>query len=117
MVLNWNGKTMKIMSALIGSVGSVVAAAFFVDDRYAHAIDVKAMHQEQVRAIYENRQETKRAADMLRKQFLEDEVFKITLLPSRARSNIQRALLDRYTRELQEINARWVNSPSAPQGN
>jgi hypothetical protein len=103
----WNGKTVKLASGVVAAFSTIVGAAFFIDDRYAHASDVKAMNAEQVQAIKENRIETHRAADMLRKQLLEDKIFEITVLPPEKRTGIQRALLDRYSREVQEINNRW----------
>src|SRR5258708_40177570 len=102
-----NGKTVKLASGAVAALSTIIGAAFFIDDRYGHAGDVKAMHAEQVQAIHENRIEVKRAADMLRKQTLDDKIFEINLIPTNQRTNMQRALLDRYSREVQEINNRW----------
>lgn len=94
-------------ASLIGAISTIVGAAFFIDGRYAHAGDVAAMHQEQIQAINETKMETKRAADQLRKQNLEDKIFEINLKPVAGRSNVDRALLDRYTREVRELSEKW----------
>ena len=106
MMILANGKRLKVIAGAVASLSTIVGAAFFVDARYAHAEAVVAL-------IRQARDESRYAAEQLRKQLLEDKVFEINLVPEAKRTNTQRALLERYKAQVGEINARWPSPPSA----
>jgi len=94
-----NGRTFKIVTGAGSALIALVGAVLFIDDRYAHAGDVKAMHEVQLQAVRE-----------LRKENLEDKVFELSLIPAAKRTDAQRAMLDRYKRQLQEIESRQATN-------
>lgn len=94
-----------IKSAL--SIFTLVSALFggvlAIDSRYAKAEDIGVQQQ----AIKENARETKFAIDQLRKQSIEDKIFEIELIPENRRTHIDKARLEKYKRDSQNIDTKW----------
>lgn len=88
---------------------SVVTSLAILGGALAFAGDARYVQKSEMRI------EIRYSVDQLRKQTLEDKIYELTLVPETKRSNEQRALLDRYLRQLQELNTRWVNPPSGGQ--
>ena len=109
---NWNGRGLKVLAGVVASVGTIVGTAFMIDARYAHAADIAALRDGQAQLAKQTREETRYAADILRKQLLEDRIFELTLVSASQRTSTQRALLERYRTQVLEINARWPAPPS-----
>jgi hypothetical protein len=90
----------KVAFGSIGTVITVVAALFAVDERYAHAADVQKDKQEVQAAIMESTQ-------TLRKQMLEDKLFELDIKKAEAKNQalapVDAALRERYQRQLQDI--------------
>lgn len=77
-------------------VGSVISAALFADDRYAHATEFNYHTQEMKRDV-------KQIAKEVRRQLLEDKIFELDLVPEHQRTQAHRALMNRYKQQLQEL--------------
>ena len=107
--------TLETLSWIAGILCSIVAGTgatiLWAEGHYAKADTLNQYHTELVRAIAENRKETGRAADDLRKQLLEDKIFELNLIPDAKRTDVQRALLERYKAQVNEINMRWSHPP------
>lgn len=99
--------TLRSVSSVVGSLAAIVGAVLFVDARYAHSDSLAELQKSQIALFKRNRDEMKFAGDMLRKQLLEDKVFEMNMVPERKRSDVVRALLDRYRAQIREINLRW----------
>lgn len=91
-------KCIKWFAGVITSVAIIGGAVTFAADiRYAQKSEVGV----QIRY----------ATDQLRKTTLEDKIYELTLIKEAERTDAQRALLDRFIRQLNELNARWTNPP------
>ncbi len=77
------GSTLAAVGVIFGAI------AFAADTRY----EQKGVAQVAVQA----------AVDGLRKSTIEDKIFEINLVPPEKRTDVQRALLDRYLREAEEL--------------
>lgn len=80
-------------------IGSVFAAALFADDRYAKAQELRQF-------ISATKKDATRAADILRKQMLEDKIFELDLVPDSQKSDVQRAMANRSKTQLQDVQSR-----------
>ena len=89
--------TISILTLVSMLVGGVIS----VDSRYAKAAEVEMQQQSIVK-------ETKYAIDQLRKQSLEDKIFELELTPEDKRTQINKALLEKYKRDMQSINIKWI---------
>lgn len=87
--------SLKTIAGIVGSMSILVGAIFTIDTRYVHADEFK----KQMFAVKDS------IAD-LRRARLEDEVFKIELIPQNKRTDADKALLDRYKRQIREIDFR-----------
>lgn len=91
-------KWLKWAAGLIGSLVILLGAiAWAGDTRYVQKEDF--------------RNEIRYSADQLRKATLEDKIFDLTRIPENRRTNDQRAQLDRYNRQMNELNSRWQVPP------
>lgn len=88
-----------IITLVAGLFGGVLA----IDSRYAKAADISLQQQ----ALKENARETKFAIDQLRKQSIEDKIFEIELIPENRRTHIDKARLEKYKRDSQNIDTKW----------
>lgn len=78
------GSTLGAFGVILGTI------AWAADTTYARKTEVQQVVQQ--------------AADGLRKSGVEDKIFEIQLIQADKRSDVQRALLDRYLREHEELN-------------
>lgn len=85
-----------LLSMLIGGV-------FTIDGRYAKADDLNKQQQ----IIEKTANDTKYAIDNLRKQSIDDKIFEIELIPEDKRSQSDKARLEKYKRESQDIDRKW----------
>ena len=92
----------KIAAATIASVGIIVGAAFGIDERYAHAGDIKALSAQ----LDANRTAAELAVLEIRRNTLQDKVYEGRARRSQSRAEIE--ILDRYTRELADVE-RQIN--------
>ena len=86
---------------------SIVTSLAILGGALAFAGDARYVQKGEMRI------EIRYSVDQLRKQTLEDKIYELTLIPDVKRTNDQRALLDRYIRQLNELNARWLNVQEA----
>lgn len=90
--------------ALIGWVGSALvtlaSTAIAIDARYARAEEVQKFKAEQNQAIYQTGISQAISIDKLRKDSLEDKIFEIEAINPAKRTDIDRAKLERYKRQL-----------------
>lgn len=89
--------------SMLTLVSMLIGTAFTLDSRYAKAEDIANQKQ----YIEQNSKETKFAIDQLRKQSLEDKVFEIELIPENKRSQSEKARLEKYKRDMQNIDIKW----------
>ena len=84
---------LKALAGVIASI-AVLAGAFTwaADTRYAQKVDVVIAVQS--------------SADRQRGLQVEDKIFEINLIPPDKRSDVQRALLDRYLREAEALKSK-----------
>ena len=95
------------ISACFTAVAVFVGAVITIDSRYAHAGDFADLKIQQERAIQTNRNEVRYAVDQLRKQTVEDKIFEIELVPVPKRSMADNARLEKFKRDVSDINQRW----------
>ena len=85
------------VSGTVAAIGVLFTAYQAVDSRYVHADELK----KQMLTVKDD-------IASLRRSRLEDEVFKIELIHPAKRTDADKALLDRYKRQIKEIDAnRW----------
>ena len=75
----------------------IIAAFFAIDDRYAHAGDIKALSTQ----LEANRLTAEVSVLEIRRSTLQDKVYEGRSRNSRSRSDIE--ILDRYQRELADV--------------
>jgi hypothetical protein len=95
---------MKIVVSIMMFMGAIVSAALYADDRYAHQATLSVY-------IEDAKIETRMAADVLRKQLLEDKVYEFDLIPDDKKTDNQRALSNRYRTQLQDVQNRINGRP------
>lgn len=93
----------KTISGSIGTLAIIVGAVLGVDARYVKADDLKDFKMEHTRSVQALEIQSQTQVNTLRKQMLEDKVFEIQLIPPAKRTDVDRARLDKYQRDLQEI--------------
>lgn len=93
----------KTSISILTLVSMLIGTAFTLDSRYAKAEDIV----NQKHYIEQNSLETKFAIDQLRRQSLEDKVFEIELIPEAKRSQSDRARLEKYKRDMLNIDTKW----------
>ncbi len=92
--------------SVLGSLGVIVGAVYFVEDRYAHASEVQRQYEE-VRESLQNAQKEQ----LSRKEFLEyqekqleDQIFELDLKINRGEANdYDMAVKKRYEDRLQQL--------------
>ncbi len=87
--------TIRKAASLIGAATVILAAVFTIDQRYVHAEELKKQMlsvKDEIASLHRTR--------------IEDEMFKIELIPPSKRTDADKAMLDRYKRQLKEIDAR-----------
>lgn len=109
-------KALKWAAGVVAAIGVLLtAAAFAGDTRYVQMADMTKAVQEVKKsttdALEQAHTEMKFSVDQARKMDLEDKIFEITQIPEGKRTGVQRALLDRHLRQVNELNNRWVTPP------
>ena len=89
------------VNAIVSVVAVVAPAWLFLDDRFAHADDVKDVRQTQKQQYEDLTRQQKEGTRNLRRQMVEDKVFELDLKDRQTTQD--RALLDRYKRELETL--------------
>lgn len=84
------------LSALAG-LGIIIGAFFAIDDRYAHAGDIRALSTQ----LEVNRLTAEVSVLEIRRSTLQDKVYEGRSRNTRSRSDIE--ILDRYQRELSDV--------------
>ncbi len=92
----------KIIVGILVFAASCVSAGLYADDRYAKQTDLKTF-------IASSTKKTEQAANVLRKQLLEDKIFELDLVPEKKKTDVQRAMANRSKTQLQEVQTK-INS-------
>ena len=93
--------SIKMLATILTLLGAVVSAAFFADDRYAHAQSTKQSIQTMQQSI---EQRVDKSVLETRKWTIEDRLMEIEVKPEAKRTDVERALRERYQRELETVN-------------
>jgi len=88
----------KTIIGVIVFTGASISAGLFADDRYAKTEDLQKY------MIFSSHQMAQ-AANILRKQMLEDKIFELDLIPDNQKTDVQRAMVNRNRTQLQDIQA------------
>lgn len=91
-----DGKSISI-SALVTLVTMLFPAWLYIDSRYAHADDVKEFTKYQQSQYIE-----------FREQLVLDKIFELEIKPTK--TNVDKALLDRYKNELKKLQSNTEKS-------
>lgn len=83
------------LAKLLLALGTIVGAIITIDNRYVHAEDFKS----QMTQVRESITDLHRAR-------LEDEIYRLELIPEQKRTQQDRALLERYKNQLKEIDSK-----------
>lgn len=89
------------VSVVASLVAAVIPAWLFLDNRFAHAGDVKDVRQLQIDQFKQLKESHEQTRKDLRRQMVEDKVFELQLKPQP--NQVDKALLDRYKRELEAL--------------
>jgi hypothetical protein len=101
------------LSGTVGTLAVIVGAVLAVDARYVKAGEIQEFKVEHTRSISQLGIDTQTQINMLRKQQLEDKVFELQLIPPQRRSDVDRARLDKYQRDLEDITRQIRQAPRA----
>ncbi len=96
---NWSS-----LGVLLTAIGTIIGVFLTVDTRYAHSDEVTKLKKEQQQVIKQNRYDLSQSTNLLRKQSLEDKIFDIELIPNSTRSQYDKARLEKYKSDLNEVN-------------
>jgi len=118
----------KILISFVTLVSMLVGSVLSVDSRYAKATDLAAFQVAENSALIQiqknqdeianqSMMENRRNIDMLSKRMIEDKIFDLQLIPANKRTDIDNARLDKYTRDLQDINNRLNSTSPQPAPN
>ena len=94
----WNDKKKELITAIaiLGSILTIFTGVAFIEDRYVHAADFEQYADSQQKALKD-----------FRIQSLEDKVFELDFkIQSGTATNLDRALKERYTNQLDRLNGR-----------
>jgi hypothetical protein len=83
-----------IMSSVVSIVTMSVGLLLFADGRYASATDLEELRMDQHTAFVD-----------MRVRSIEDELFDLQSVPNSARTPLDRAKVERYLRELRELQS------------
>ena len=97
--LKWAAGVITSTAVLAGAV------AVAGDTRWAQIVDVHAWDSKVLQRV-------QYSADQTRKQMLEDKIYEINLIPEHKRTDQQRAMLDRFNRQANELSTRWNRPPA-----
>lgn len=92
-----------LVFSLFTGLTTIVGAVFAVDSAFVRAADFVQFKTETARAIQQQGYDNQISVNILRKQQLEDKIFEIQLVLPEKRSQMDRARLEKYQRDLQEI--------------
>lgn len=95
-----------LLKRILAWVAGIIVSIGIIGSAITWAADQRYMRISAVQAAIE------KSADESRRDTLEDEIFKITQVPESQRTDIQRALLDRYKRKIDELNAKLSRTSS-----
>ena len=93
----------KIIAGLISGLTVIISTAFAIDSRYAKTQELTNFKQEQNQAIVQQGRANQGIVNNLRRQMLEDKIFEIELINPAKRTDYDRAKLEKYKRDLQEL--------------
>jgi len=96
-VVKYTKNNVASIVAIATFIVSIVGGTIVVEDRYAKAADLQVVRNEQHQAL-----------DQLYKRQLEDKLFELRLKPNP--SQAERALIQRYEQQLQEVTQRLNRS-------
>jgi hypothetical protein len=82
------------------ALASVVGGVLFVDDRYVHANDFKISQSALANEILKSQNQIKTQICKKEVADIEDQILRINLTPVGQRTDIDKALLERYKRRL-----------------
>jgi hypothetical protein len=101
---------LKIAAATIASIGIIAGAIVAVDSRYAHAGDIRQLSAQ----LDANRLTAELAVLEIRRSSLQDKVYEGRARRSQNRAEIE--ILDRYTRELADLERQIQDKRRALEG-
>lgn len=90
-------RPLRLAVSVIAALSVIVGCFFLIDDRYAHAGDIKALSSQ----LEVNRLTAEVSVLEIRRSTLQDKVYEGRSRNSRMRSDIE--ILDRYQRELADV--------------
>ena len=93
---------MAAVTGIVTSISILVGTVLTFDARYVHASALEEFKQEHVRTIQQVTKDNQSQITQLRRQTLEDKIFELDV--KRGRSPTERAILDRYKRELDKVS-------------
>lgn len=102
-----NHPVLKVAGALLTFVTIIITGFLAVDERYAHAGDIKELQQSQQTQMMYLRDENERALLLMRKKTIEDKVFELNIKDRQ--SSVDKALVKRYEAEAKSIDERVLN--------
>jgi hypothetical protein len=89
----------KSIIAILVFSGSCISVGLYADDRYVKRNEFLTFIMQSDKAV-------PMAADILRKQLLEDKIFELDLVPDNQKTDIQRAMANRARAQLQDVQNR-----------
>ncbi len=94
----------KALSAILALIGAIVGGTLWADERYFHAASAVQMQQ----AI---EQKMDKSVLEIRRWNIEDRLMQIETKPEAQRTDLERAMLERYKRELGTVNRAIARPP------
>lgn len=92
----------KTVGAIFTFVTLIITGFITIDERYAHAVDIKELKAHQSASILYIKDENERALLEMRKRVINDKLFELELKENK--TNTDKALIKRYEAEAKEIN-------------
>ena len=97
-VLKW----VKWLAGVVSSLAVLAGAAAWAGD--TRWIKIEESKQDDQRVTQQVLAQVQMSFERMRRQALEDKIYEITLIPASRRTDVQRALLDRTIRQLDQLN-------------
>ncbi len=94
--------TLRGAANLVGAVGVIVGAVFAIDQRYVNAGEFK----KEIQTVNREITTVKESIVDLHRARIEDEIFKLELIPEIKRTQGEKAMLDRYRSQIKEIDSK-----------
>jgi hypothetical protein len=106
-------RSLTFVASVVGSLVIIVGALTAIDGRYAHASELEQMQKSEQAYHEESKVSQRMSIDTLRQQQIEDKLFELRLNPHP--SQVDKAITQRYTDQLNEVNSRLNAREKAPQ--